>query len=344
MRGVTAPLTDADAARLFAPLASVNRIVLAVSGGPDSTAMMGLFAAWRAQAAAPQACVVSVDHGLRPESAAEARGVVEAARGLGLDGAVLVWAGAKPSTGVQAAARQARYRLIADHATAYGAEAVVLAHTSDDQAETVLMRLLHGSGLNGLQGMQTRSRRGALVLFRPFLGVSKAQLEATCAARGWEFVRDPSNRNDRFLRPRLRRLLPQLAAEGLTPERLCRLAERAFHANQALDGLAHRARLASRQALAGRTVPAGTLDAGAMLTGGRDLAVRLLEAAIRDCLSVAADEAQRALRLDKLEAMADRLLVAHGAQTRFAGTIAGVKVVLAQGLVQFSLAPPRRSR
>src|SRR5262245_17359978 len=120
--------------------ADVARTALAVSGGSDSTALMVLFADWLRQIgkSARDHIVLTVDHGLRPESAAEARGVASRAEALGFGHAVLAWEGAKPSTGLQAAARSARYRLMADYAHSHGLALILTGHTADDQAETLL--------------------------------------------------------------------------------------------------------------------------------------------------------------------------------------------------------------
>ncbi len=212
--------------------------LLAVSGGPDSTALLHAAAAARGPAALHAA---TVDHGLRPEARDEAEAVARQAEALGIPHTILTWApdGPPPGTGIQAAARTARYRLLAARAAEVGAARLLTAHTRDDQAETVLMRLCAGSGPAGLAGMRPERDLGAgLTLARPFLHLAKASLVAWCEARGAAYLRDPSNRDERFARARLRRVLPLLAAEGLTVERLVRLAERAARDDAALDRLA----------------------------------------------------------------------------------------------------------
>ena len=150
-----AAITDAELGSLFSGLDQFPRLVLAVSGGPDSTALMVLAARWRAaRASGPELIAITVDHGLRPEAQAEAAAVADLARSLGLTHRTLHWTGNKPKSGLQQAARAARYGLLAEAARAAGAGAVLTAHTLDDQAETVLIRLMRGSGLAGLAGMQ----------------------------------------------------------------------------------------------------------------------------------------------------------------------------------------------
>ena len=337
MRGVNddAPLSDEEAAALFAPVAGCSRIVLAVSGGPDSTAMMGLFAAWRHAHAGPDALVVTVDHGLRPESAGEASAVAVAAGALGLAAVVLKWTGAKPLTGVQESARDARYHLIGQACAEFGAKAVMLAHTLDDQAETVLMRLARGSGLAGLGGMQVVSQVDGISRIRPFLGIGKARLVATCLARNWPFVRDPSNDSDRFLRPRLRRLMPVLAEEGLSADRLALLANRAARANAVLERVAGAALAESDRRFGG-----DALDAGVVLAQGPEIAVRLVDKMIRRIQG----DGEPSPRLEKIEALAERLTKAISGGFPLHATLGGVKLTLEGGIVRFSAAPPRRSR
>ncbi len=148
------PVSAREAAALFADLAACPALVLAVSGGADSTALLLLAARWRASLKfGPKLLAVTVDHRLRPESAAEAAAVGRLARRLKVAHRILRWTGRKPKTGLQAAAREARYRLLAQAAMQAGARHVLTAHTRDDQAETVLIRLARGSGLAGLAAM-----------------------------------------------------------------------------------------------------------------------------------------------------------------------------------------------
>src|SRR5882762_7365124 len=148
------PISVQDAKELFADFKAAPAIVLAVSGGPDSVALMWLMARWRrALTRGPRLIAVTVDHGLRAEAAREARDVKRLARTLDLPHCTVRWTGAKPKTGLPAAARAARYRLLAQAARASGATHILTAHTRDDQAETLLMRMVHGSGISGLAAM-----------------------------------------------------------------------------------------------------------------------------------------------------------------------------------------------
>src|SRR5258708_20960434 len=151
---VNAAVSDAEAEALFADIAAEPALVLAISGGPDSTALLYLMARWRAvRQPAPHLLAVSIDHGLRPEARNEAAGVKRLCEKLGVEQRTMRWIGAKPSTGIQEAARVARYRLLCAAAHRAKAHCILTAHTLDDQAETVLFRMARGSGLAGICGM-----------------------------------------------------------------------------------------------------------------------------------------------------------------------------------------------
>jgi tRNA(Ile)-lysidine synthase len=233
------PVRSDEIESLFAGLSEASAIVAAVSGGPDSACLMHLLAAWRAGGERPPVVVATVDHGLRPDSGREARTVARWARALGFRHRILTWEGEKPASGIQEGAREERYRLLAELARKVKATHVVTGHTLDDQAETVVMRLLRGTGIGGLAGMRPELARDGIVVSRPLLGLAKARLIATCAAKGWPYLEDPSNADPRFARVRLRgHLMPLLAGEGLTADRLVTLAERARRDADALDGRA----------------------------------------------------------------------------------------------------------
>lgn len=207
-------------------------------------ALMHLAHRWAGQNPdAPHICVATVDHGLRDGSRDEAEWVVADARATGLDATLLSWDGAKPLTGVQDAARSARYRLLEQFAgslSVAGARAVVTAHTEDDQAETLLMRLGRGSGLDGLAGMpasRTLDAAGGqgVALVRPLLGLSGARLRATLRAAGRSWIEDPSNEADRFERVRVRHARAALADIGIDNDKLALSARRLARARDALE-------------------------------------------------------------------------------------------------------------
>jgi tRNA(Ile)-lysidine synthase len=237
------PIGDQELDRIFDVLFAFDHIILAVSGGADSMALMHLASRWRrlhGGGTLPEMEVVTVDHRLRPESAAEARWVGARARELGFRHKTLVWSDEKPSSGIEDAARQARYRLLAEQAAGRRDRRVVVvtAHTEDDQAETFLMRLARGSGIDGLSGMPARRRldeAGEAELVRPLLRIGKRRLVATLRAAGIAWVEDPSNECPEFERARLRAASETLAALGLTSDKLAVSAGRLARARAVLD-------------------------------------------------------------------------------------------------------------
>lgn len=237
-------ITAIEAAAAFERLAAFDHLILAVSGGPDSMALMLLVAQWRAgRAGGPVVSVASVDHALRPTSRHEAEMVAAAAGELGLPHVILTWTGLKPSVGVPAAAREARYRLLEQHArTLLGSRgeriAVATAHHRDDQVETFAMRLARGAGVDGLAGMPSErplSEGSPIALVRPLLAFPKARLIATLAARGVDAVQDPTNIDLRFERARLRSHLAKLEAAGLSSKAIAASARRLGDARDALS-------------------------------------------------------------------------------------------------------------
>ena len=213
---------------------------VAVSGGSDSLALMLLLAGWAKARALPLPLVVSVDHGLRQEAAGEARQVVRWAKACGLIGHVLASKTAPPLADIEAAARQLRYRLIGDFAVQKKLNAIYVAHTRDDQAETFLLRLARGSGVDGLAGMRALApyplaEFGPLALVRPLLGFERHALRAMLVEQGQPWIDDPMNGDARFARVRIRQAWPQLAPLGLTPARLAETAVHLGRARQALE-------------------------------------------------------------------------------------------------------------
>lgn len=195
------------------------RVGVAVSGGSDSMAMLHLMAR-----AVPEAGgtlhAVTVDHRLRPEAAGEAAFVGRVCAGLGVPHDVLVWDHGKVRGNLMQAASEARYRLMAGWAAAKGIGQIALAHTADDQAETFLMGLSRGAGLDGLVGMRPGFTLGGIAFRRPFLMLGRAELRDYLTRHGAPWIDDPSNDNDRFTRVRARRALKALKPLGITLGRL----------------------------------------------------------------------------------------------------------------------------
>ncbi len=255
--------------------AGTPRLGLAVSGGGDSLAMLALAWDWAAQTGA-ELLVATVDHGLRAEAAAEAAGVAALCRAWGIAHATLTGQAATPGN-LQAAAREARYRCLSDWAAAHRISHVALAHTRDDQAETVLMRLARGSGVDGLAGMAAaRQDPGGLVWLRPLLGVTRAALRQELSARGLSWVEDPSNTDPRFDRVRARALLADPPLPGLTVDTLAETATRMAAARTVLGQVAAEAADRCLTVVCG----AVRLDRGAFEALAPETAWRLAAAAL----------------------------------------------------------------
>jgi tRNA(Ile)-lysidine synthase len=350
------PISASDAKQLFADWKTAPALVLAVSGGPDSIALMWLMARWRrGLARGPRLVAVTVDHGLRSEAAREARDVKHLARTLELEHRTMRWTGAKPKTGVPAAARAARYQLLAQAARHAGATHVLTAHTRDDQAETLLMRLLRGSGIAGLSAMARQSEREGFLLARPLLHVAKSRLIATLGKAKIDFADDPTNRDRTFTRPRLRELLPALAAEGGDARALARLASRLARANAAVEILADGAEryLALKSSAAGLGGgDAQTFDATAFAALPEEIRLRLLKRAIDRYGHEGPVELGKA---EALLAALDQALAesaaGHGPKAGQTGlplkqtlklTLAGALVSHARGRIRVEAAPIRR--
>jgi tRNA(Ile)-lysidine synthase len=278
--------------RLLAP---GDHVVVAVSGGPDSVALLHALTGLRDDYGLALT-VGHVHHGLRPDADRDAAFVSDLAARLGWPAvvervAVAGRAGRSPET----AARAARYAALDRIARRAGAARIAVAHTADDQAETVLMRLMHGTGIGGLGGMWPEIQRDGVTVARPLLGLRKARLVATCEAAGWPFLSDPSNADPRFARARLRgEVLPVLQREGLTPERLAALAARARRAEEALE-----ARIGAVMAAAARSGD-GRLELDAVLLRGEPDAILL--GVVARAIVGAAGGLKRPMRLERFEA------------------------------------------
>jgi tRNA(Ile)-lysidine synthase len=302
-----------------AVFAELDRLVpdgapgVAVSGGGDSVALLIIAARWadergRAIAAA------TVDHGLRAESAAEAAGVAALCARLGIPHQILRAGNLRDAGGnLSAAAREARFSLLGDWARAQGLSAVLLGHTMDDQAETVLMRLARGSGVEGLSAMQAGLQRSGMLWLRPLLGIRRAALRAVLRAAGEGWVEDPANEDPQYDRVKARRALAALAPLGIDAEGLARTA---WHLQRqrrvlerAMDDLARHAR---RWGALGEV----RLDLAAMAEDEPDTALRLLA----DSLMRVSGALYRP-RFRALSKVLDRVLSGQGAATTLSGCL-----------------------
>jgi tRNA(Ile)-lysidine synthase len=229
---------------------------------------------------------------------------------------VLIWDGEKPKTGIQEKAREARYALLLAHARSVGADVIMTAHHADDQAETILFRLLRGSGLTGLAGMKRETIRDGIAIARPLLDLPKAELVAICRDAGQAFVDDPSNSDSRYARTEMRAVLAALSAYGLDTAGLTRLARRLARADEAL-ALAARAAFASALAKDG-----AMLDLRALADGPEEIFLRVLTLFLEN------SGARTPLKLERLEALGAKLRTAVAEGESLAATLAGLQLKL----------------
>lgn len=324
-------MREEDSFALLSPHAS---LLFAVSGGPDSVALMLMAARWR-ERDAHDIAIATVDHGLRKQSRAEAKQVGDWARTLGFAHHLLTWTGEKPRTRIQECARDARYALLERCAKRIGASAIVTAHHADDQAETILFRLTRGSGVAGLAGMASTAQFGGVALLRPLLDWRKQELIAICGDATHPFIEDPSNANEDFARARLRKLRPILAAQGLGDDALLRLGERAERANAALEHYAARVR---KRAL----VEADKKHSRFQTEALRDLPLEILQRLL--AREIARLAPAQTIRFERLERAARRLsdTLRHGGRLRI--TIAELLLDAREADVTLRPAPPRRHK
>jgi tRNA(Ile)-lysidine synthase len=225
---MASPIGAAEFTEVFAacgPFEPHPLIAVAVSGGADSMALLHLLVEWAGPHEA-RLLALTVDHGLRQESAAEARQVGAWAAGLNIEHLILPWSPEADKSGGQDGARQARYQLMNDACTARGILHLAVAHHRNDQAETFLLRLAKGSGIDGLACMQPVSELSQLRVLRPLLNFPRARLQATCRARRQDWCEDPTNRSEKYARPRLRVFQDVMEKEGFSAETLSSTAAR----------------------------------------------------------------------------------------------------------------------
>lgn len=328
------PLTDDDFDALMTGLGPFERaphLACAVSGGADSLALALFARAW-AERRGGRVTALTVDHGLRPESGDEARQVGDWLEPAGITHRVLAWEGAKPTTNVQQAAREARYGLLGRWCRLNGVLHLLLGHSRDDQAETLLLRLGAGSGPDGLAAMAAVRETPDVRVIRPLLGVSGASLRAALRQRGQPWIEDPSNRDQRFARVRVRRAI---AAGGLDPADLARAAGRFGRVRWALEASA-----SALLADAVRIHPAGfaRLRLATLAEAPDELSLRALARVI-----AAVGGRLHGPRLDRLERLHGRLLAGRAGE-HFSATLGGCRVVVGAGAMPGTVWVCRESR
>jgi len=280
-------------------------IVVAVSGGGDSLALMHLLRAFARAKKRDAPIVLTVDHGLRKSSAADSKKVAGWAKQAGLKAHVLAWRGAKPKSGIEAAAREARYRLMGAWLARHKIATLFVGHTQDDQAETFLLRLARGSGLDGLASMGARAPWplpgfAGLAVARPLLGFGREALRAHLKSLGQEWLDDPMNDDAAFDRVKIRKAQGALAGAGLSSARIAAAAAHLRRARESLeivtDAVLARA---VRKPDGGRGV---LLDPAVLAAAPREVGLRALAGVL-----MAVGEQSYRPRFDALERLFDRI-------------------------------------
>jgi tRNA(Ile)-lysidine synthase len=301
---------------------------VAVSGGGDSLALMHLLNDWaKAQQQKPPV-VLTVDHKLQPRSTENARRVVRWAKAAGLKAQVLTWVGAKPKADIEAEARQARYRLMGAWCKANGIAALYAGHTRDDQAETFLLRLARGSGLDGLAAMRPVAPYPVegfadIRVVRPVMDFDRDALRAHLTARGQEWLEDPMNENLRFSRVRIRVALETLEAAGLTRSRIADAAAHLGRAREALDAVTAAVLRRACRAEGDMIL----VEAGALLAAPREVGLR----ALAQLLMGVSGQAYRP-RFERLERLFDAIAKDEVGAGR---TLHGCRICPAPGSMAF---------
>ncbi|HEY2009648.1 MAG TPA: tRNA lysidine(34) synthetase TilS [Rhizomicrobium sp.] len=304
---------------------------IAVSGGGDSLALMHLLADFVRARKWPAPVVLTVDHGLRKASAADARTVAAWAKATGLKAHLLAWRGDKPKSGIEAWAREARYRLMGAWMVKHGVTTLFVGHTQDDQAETFLLRLARGSGLDGLAAMRAHAPWpvpgfAGLHVGRPLLGFSREELRAFLKDRGQAWLEDPMNEDVAFDRVKLRKARAALEEAGLSSARIAAAAGHLARARESLEAVT--------EAVLARAIRMGEdgilLDPKALAAAPRELGLR----ALAWVLMAVSGQTYRP-RFDSLERLFDALT---GPKARTGATLHGCQISPApQNFAPFTL-------
>ncbi|MGR3762049.1 tRNA lysidine(34) synthetase TilS [Roseobacteraceae bacterium NS-SX3] len=295
---MTQPVRDIAGAvrKHFGPVLP-ERLGIALSGGGDSMALLHILHDCLAGSGV-ELMAATVDHGLRPGSAEEAGQAAAAAQRIGVPHSILTWQEGPGPGNLQNQARKARYRLLTSWARDKGIPMLALGHTADDQAETVLMRLMREAGVSGLAGIPRRRTADGVVFLRPLLEVSRDELRSYLTRRGVHWADDPSNEDTRFERVRVRQALQLLEPLGLTAGALAAVAHNMARARDALDWYAF---LAARE-LAHVDAGAVVLDQRQFRTLPDETCYRLLVRALQ-WISGASYPPRREPSLSAVEAM-----------------------------------------
>ncbi len=267
-------------------------------------ALAWLLSRLHAQGVFPKIDAVTVDHDLRAGSAEEARQVGSWLSGwAGVSHTVLTRPAPEEKTRIMERARRDRYRLLQAFCRERNTRHLFVAHHADDQAETFLMRLAKGSGLDGLAGMKPVHRKDGVDICRPLLQASKTELVTLCEHEDIPFIIDPSNENPAYARSRLRAVRDALKAEGLTADRLAVTASRIGRARQALEFYAEET---ERKALIENDRSRILFDMKILMSAPEDIRLRVILRAVRAIRNASGsrEDHDYGPRMDRLEALA----------------------------------------
>ncbi|MEC7488117.1 MAG: tRNA lysidine(34) synthetase TilS [Pseudomonadota bacterium] len=198
-----------------APFCSRDRVAVAVSGGPDSTALLLLLRGWTVTTGR-SLIALTVNHDLRTDAAKEAEQVANWCKKIGIEHQILRWTGKKPETGLQAAARKARYRLMEHWCRENGVGDLCVGHTQNDQVETFLFRMSRGSGPDGLAAMPLVAFHGDIRIVRPLLTITRSRINATLDEAAQPSIEDPMNADRRYARTVIRHQVERLQKLGVS--------------------------------------------------------------------------------------------------------------------------------
>lgn len=200
--------------KIFHSLENIKQkcLIVACSGGADSTCL-ALISKKYADLHNLEFRAVIVDHNLREESSAEALWVKSNLKKYGIDSEILKWQHNGVDSNIHKRARDARYTLIAEYCKRHNVGSVLVAHNKQDQAETVMIRILRGTGIDGLSAMKFKSKLKGVVIYRPMLDISREEIEAYLNSRSISYVNDPSNKDEKYTRVKVRNLLKQINDE-----------------------------------------------------------------------------------------------------------------------------------
>ena len=323
-KGALSDTEMADLMAVFGPFECRPHIAVAVSGGADSLALTLLCKTWVDMRGGTMSAL-SVDHGLREGSGDEIEQLGKWLAARGIEHVVLCWEGDKPRTGVQAAARIARYDLLEKWCRETGVLHLLLGHHQEDQAETFLLRLGHNSGVDGLAGMAGIIEKSHMRILRPLLTTPKVRLRATLKAASQPWLEDPSNRNIDFERVRIRNFLPKLVALGLTPVCISETAGRMARVRVALEAEASRLLATSCSV---DSAGYACFDAGNLFSGQDEISLRAIARALL-CIG-GAEYAPRLVKLENLYEKMKGVLQGHNAAWKGA-TLAGCRILPLKG-------------